>query len=213
MTPEEIKQVITEAISKNEIYKLLIQSVIPVILTIIFNVIYDVFRRKGEAKLELSLKRLTNLYLPLYTIVSQSEYIRYFFNISLPFHEVPFNEIHKKCTKINILSGGVEEKEKEDEITSFNKKKMVKLIIDNSQYASAKLIKLAVAHRYLEDNYLTDISNKEISEKFADEEVKVLSEVVLTIVKETNELLMYCGMEYDINELELGVMNTSVYKE
>lgn len=193
-------------------------AIIPVILTvitnIITNVIYDSQKRKSESRKKYALDQLKELYLPLYSIISQSEYIRYFFEMKNPFEEIPFNELHKTTTNLHVDNNGkskITVVESEDEITVFNKKNIDKLIISKSQYASLKLIKLAVAHRYLEDNYLNDHDDRNLSNKFADDEVKILANLIKLIIKETNRLLKYCGMKYDRKELKSGYMNAKIY--
>lgn len=213
MNAEEIKQLVIETVKQVEISKTLLITVLPVILTIATNTIYDIIRRRSESKRKFYLKKLDELYLPLYTIIAQSEYIRYFFQMKQPFDEIPFSEIEKnnKEVKYNGVKVTVSESIVEDGITSFNKKAIVKLIIDKNNYASTKLIKLAVAHRYLEDNYLNKITNQKIANKFSEDELKVLAELVKTIVRETNRYLKYCSMEYDKKELKKGILNPKVY--
>lgn len=215
METEILKQIVKEAVSESTLTNGLIIAIVPVITTIIVNTIYDIFRRKSESKKKYSMEQLKELYLPLYAIISQSEYFRYFYEVRNNFEEVPFLEVNKnKDKKMIDLTTGITTQQVVkvvDSITKFSKAEMDKLILEKCQYSSINLIKLAVAHRYLEDNYLT-VDNQKIAEKFADEEVKILGQLVKLVIKETNEKLKYCSMNYDISEIENKIMNVKIFK-
>ncbi|NFH74198.1 hypothetical protein FDA25_16850 [Clostridium botulinum] len=218
MGPDEIREIIQTTLKEVSLRNSLIIALIPVAITmmsnVITNIIYDSFKRKSESKRKYTLEQLKELYLPLYSIISQSEYLRYFFEMSGTFEEKPFSQIEEEHTeeRIHLSTGKIEQKitKIENEITKFNKAEMDRLIINKCQYASSNLIKLAVAHRYLEDNYLT-VDGKEISDKFSSKEVIVLAKLVKLIIKETNEKLKYCNMKYDEYEIENSIMNTNIY--
>lgn len=215
MSPEEMRTLIETTIREYNFWNALIIAIVPVILTIIINTLYDILRRKSESRKQYNLEQLTKLYLPLYSMISQSEYIRYFYEMKQPFEEIPFSEIHVTTKNANVdsVTGifNITEVEVDDDITKVNKKNIDKLIIDNAKYASIELIKLAVAHRYLESNYLSDKMEEPLSEKFKDKELVILANLIKLIVKETNEKLKYCNMEYDKFEIENGTMNTKIY--
>lgn len=215
MSPEEVKEIVEQTVNRFDFWSGMLMACVPVVITIILNAIYDMNRRTSEIKRKVMLEQLKELYLPLYTMISQSEYIRYFYEMKQPFDEIPFSEIHKttKKSNLNLRTGKLDVSEEKiiDDITEVNKKNIDKMIISKSQYASPELIKLAVAHRYLESNYLSELANKEISQKFSNDEVKILSKLIKLIVKETNEKLKYCKLPYNKSETENNIMDTKIY--
>lgn len=218
MTPEEMKELIKTTIQETKFLNTLIVAVVPVILTmittVITNVVYDAFKRKSESKKQYAMEQLKELYLLLYSIISQSEFMKYFYEIPGNLEEIPFAELHQSLIEVKgSLKEGKGTKTVsivENEITKFSKSELDRLIIEKCQYASGNLIKLAVAHRYLESNYLT-VDKKEMADKFADKEVVVLAKLVRLVIRETNEKLKYCNMKYDEFELINGLMNVKVY--
>ncbi|RJS53573.1 hypothetical protein CJ480_17930 [Bacillus subtilis] len=159
--------------------------------------------------------QLSNLYLELYAVIAQSEYLRALYNLKREFsyEEVPFIEkrIHRKVQRINDETGNLEEvtEEIKTPISEFNKQKLIDLIMENKKFASPALIKITVAYRYSHQYYLRDdLLN---SDKFKSEELKLLHKLTRLIIKETNEKLKYCKMEFVTTELENGYMESDVF--
>lgn len=173
------------------------------------------FSKKIEFKYRFAEEQLMNLYSSLYAIISQSEYLRYFANhydnMDFPFDKAPFLEMTKSIHKIklNIGNGKVIKDEiikEENEITKSNKIKIANEIIENSKYASKKLLKLAVAYRYVYNEYSN--GNKDpLNEKYKYniEEVKLSGAIIVLIIKEYNKLAKKLNLEYSEYELENGM--------
>jgi hypothetical protein len=170
---------------------------------------FDFWVDSKKFKREIANTRLSELYLHLYAVIAQSEYVRKFHNVNGTHKEIPFLEISK--TKKNIKKDFFSEKViesteeiKVDAITAFNKMKLFNQIIEKGQFSSQKLLKLAVSYRYVYEHYLDDtISNVD---RFRDEELILIWEIVSNSVKETNEYLKLCAMEYNKIEKKTGIM-------
>lgn len=175
------------------------------------------FSRKLEFKYRFAEEQLVNLYSNLYSIVSQSEYFRYFLehydNLELPFNTTPFLEVNQLThnRKIDLSTGKIlvdEIIQKENEITKANKMNIANEIIKNSKYANKRLLKLAVAYRYIHDCY-SDGSNKILKEKYKYdiEEVKLIG----AIIKEYNRLACELDLDYSKYELEHGMFEKTEF--
>ncbi|MGQ5113165.1 hypothetical protein ACSOV8_16610 [Bacillus halotolerans] len=136
-------------------------AIMTIILTFITNIVFKLIQNstdflvdKKKFRREHNFAQLKNLYLDLYGVVSQSEYLRYYSkryrNIGYEFRAYPFFEIIERVNGEEIKNG----------ITEFNKQQICETIIKKSQYASQELLKLAVAYRYVNHNYLKDHSKK-----------------------------------------------------
>lgn len=167
---------------------------------------------------EYSYKQYAQLYSKLYAIVTQSEYIRFFFSKykenNLSFEEIPFFESGRKQVKnqYQLFTGNVishEEVEIQDGITDFNKKELCEFIIKNGELASQRLLKLAVAYRYAHSNYSgsKSLEDSEIQDAFNDEEIELLKKLIQTIIKDYNSLRKVIKLEYSINEFESGLLD------
>jgi hypothetical protein len=160
---------------------------------------------------ERSYKQYAELYSKLYPVIIQSEYVRYFFNIDGDFSGIPFLEIHKKNkkSKINLSNMSCKHSETEitDPVTEFNKIKLAESIIEKGDLASEKLLKLAVAYRYVHQNYLINDLPPELSDRFKEEEVILISNIIKTVVTETNKLKKNCNLTYNEHELSNGIMS------
>lgn len=156
-------------------------------------------------------KQYCELYSRLYAVVVQSEYVRYFLDIQQEFNEVPFLEIHRRevNTTINLVDTSLEKNDQYiiDAVTDFNKLSIANLIIEKGELASEKLLKLAIAYRYVHNYYTNDNLPVKISEKSKDEELILIAKIVKTIVREANELKKNVNLEYNTNELDSGIMN------
>lgn len=160
---------------------------------------------------ERSYKQYEKLYSKLYSIIIQSEYIRHFFNLERDFSEIPFIEIHKSNTKtvFKLTENSVTRSEEKitDPVTEFNKINLVERIIDKGELSSERLLKLAVAYRYVHQNYLIEDFPAEQGEKFKEEEVLLIGQIVKAVVEETNELKKICNLSYNENECSSGIMS------
>jgi hypothetical protein len=176
---------------------------------------FDWFMDKKKFKREYYFIQLKELYLYLYGIVVQSEYIRFFDNLDEDFKDIPFLEINKmRYTEQRDFFGKIlnrEEIEIKDGITNYNKKELYETIINKSQHASQKLIKLAVAYRYLHDNYQKELDDKDRLNKFQKEELLFLGKIVILVIYETNEKLNFLEMDFNKSELKDRLLNYDVF--
>lgn len=197
----------------------LITAGITLLLNIIFHSLknrLDWFVDKKKFERDHSYKQLRELYLSLYGIIAQSEFLRYRYKFNEQFSilELPFLEIQKEIKKTIIdINKGVKTSitNEETDITKFNKKALVELILDKPEYASQKLLKLAVGYRYSHENYLRKDLSDEQKEEHQIYELMLIYEIVTTVVKETNEKLKLCNMSYTENEYEHGIMDYNVF--
>lgn len=174
---------------------------------------FNLFEEKTIFKRKYSYEQLQNLYLELYSIVAQSEYLRYFHNFDSEFKDLPFFEISQKriTTKISFsatqnATSEQSEKTIKDGVTEYNKEKIQELILNNAKYSSQKLLKLAVAHRYVARHYTDNTIEGELLNKYQIEELNTIAKIVITIVKETNQKLKDCNMDYNVDELNDGML-------
>lgn len=209
MTPEEMRELIRTTMQETKLWNSLIIAVVPVILTmittVVTNIIYDAFKRKKDFVKNYKIEELKELYLPLYCMIAQSEYIRKTVGslpgIDLSIDNAPYIHLEKKTTETNIKNNQVKivTYEKNDQLTQYDENYMVNLVIDNSKYATTKLIKLAIAYRFLIDNRDTNDAN--IKKVLDSEYNPVVKEFINNIICETNNKLKYCNMDYNKNEL------------
>ncbi|MFD2627442.1 hypothetical protein [Oceanobacillus kapialis] len=193
-------------------------TLVTALITLIFNTIFhwlknkfDWFTDKKKFQREYFYSQLRELYLPLYAIVAQSEYLRKFHHLDhIPFNEIPFVEIKKERTSSRFdMKNGKFEREKvdiEDVITEFNKEEIIKRVIDKSEFASQELLKLAVAYRYVHKHYQDETIIKEQLDKYQTQELELIKRIVKKIVHETNYKLKFCHMEYNKDELKKSIM-------
>jgi len=172
-------------------------TILTILLTLIFNSIFhflknklDWFEDNKKFKREHSYQQLKNLYIELYAIICQSEYLRFFYDIKGSHKEIPFIEIEKRkeikkgTLDFNNIDFGnftfnTTEYSINDAVTEFNKKKIYEEIISKREFASPKLLKLAVAYRYVH-NYYTDttLESKESLDKFQNQEIYIIWEMI-----------------------------------
>ncbi|MFS0820900.1 hypothetical protein [Bacillus sp. 1P02SD] len=167
--------------------------------------------------------RYSILYAKIYGIVIQSEYVRFFYKKheiqNLSFEEYPFIEIKHEQVKqqIDVFTGSkISEKINpiEDEMTSFNKKEICDYIIKYSEYASPRLLKLAIAYRYAWSNYegTRKLEDKDILKAFNDAEFNLITEIVKTIIIEYNEMRKIVKLSYSDYELNNGELEHLDFK-
>jgi hypothetical protein len=200
-------------------YYILIGAIIGAVfsvLTTFLNSLISKNKSRNEFKRDHSYSQLKNLYLSLYGIVAQSEFLRYRYKFSEQFSliDIPFLEVHNTITKtIFNLKEGVSTSisTQETDITKLNKKALVELILQKQEYASQKLLKLAVAYRYSHNFYLMEGLSDDQKDEHQIYELLLIYELVITIIKETNEKLEDCNMDYSINEHEYGIMDYNIF--
>ena len=172
---------------------------------------------KFSSGLQYKYKQFSLLYCKLYAIIIQSEYARRFMFLTsqeeYSFDDEPFLEVSpSRITKqhISFDTGRpvvkVETETKETPISQFNKKELCNYIIENGEYASQKLLKLAVSYRFA---YHFSASNKGIQNSSCkdvadEEETKHIKEIVCCIVSGYNTLRKELKMEYNSEELKIG---------
>lgn len=172
---------------------------------------------KFSSGLQYKYKQFSLLYCKLYAIIIQSEYVRRFMSLTsqeeYSFDDEPFLEVsasHITKQHISFDTGmpvaEVETETKETPISQFNKKELCNYIIENGEYASQKLLKLAVSYRFA---YHFSASNKSIQNSSCkdvadEEEAKHIKEIVCCIVSEYNTLRKDLKMEYNSEELKIG---------
>lgn len=180
---------------------------------------FELFTSDIKFKYDFYYEQYAKLYSKLYAIIVQSEYVRHFIKVTdkkdISFDEAPFLEIsrtHKISQKIEFKTGhsiGTTQKQEEIEtpISKFNKKQMCDYIINNGEYASQRLLKLAVSYRFAYNYYSgnPEVKNASCEDIANEEEFKLIREMVCCIVSEYNFLRRELKMEYDIDELENGI--------
>ncbi|WP_419883956.1 hypothetical protein ACN6MY_11015 [Peribacillus sp. B-H-3] len=196
------------------VYMALITGFITVVFNTIFQVLkdkFDWFSNEKKFKRDFAFDQLKELYIPVYSIVAQSEFIRRFKGLDdKPFDEFPFIEIKKTKEKVVVnLEEGVIRKETvnfSDVITEFNKEQLSNMIIDKGAFASQELLKLAVAYRFVHKHYTDETIDRETLETFQVQEVDLMNKIVRLIVRETNEKLAQCKLSYNKDEIDLSTM-------
>ncbi len=183
-----------------------------------FKEAFELFSSDVKFKYDYNYKQYSELYCKLYAFVIQSEYVRKYIelceNKNITFDEAPFLELsptHRVTTKTEFGSSGTKVKQVTEDIetaiSQLNKKRMCDCIIEHGDLASQELLKLAVSYRFAYSNYSGNPENKNSStEDIAnDEEFRMIRSLVITIVKEYNELREMLKLSYDQNELSTGI--------
>lgn len=167
-------------------------------------------------------KRYSLLYTELYAIVIQSEYIRFFYRKNgqeFDFERFPF--IESKSTEVKrvveLFTGKVISEELItiiNDVTSANKKALYEFIINNGQYASPKLLKLAVSYRYTYGNYsgTKKMDDEKLTEAFDSAEYTLLADLIETIVREYNEMRKSVKLSYSESELQTGRLDHTYFQ-
>lgn len=93
-------------------------------------------------------------------------------------------------------------------MTALNKKYLIDTIFNFSEYTSEALLKIAVAYRFVHDNYL--IEDHPLHEKLLVEEVELLAKLIKQIVRETNQIKKVLGFEYNKSEIEFGLVQMKI---
>lgn len=188
----------------------LMVAVISIIVTLFANIViqrlrsrFEWFHASGIFQREHAYNQLQELYLEAYGIVSQSEFLKYYYGLhhSFSFMDLPFVEVQDKLTLQQCPV---------DNSIDFSSMAMVTCIMNNKQYASPKLLKLAVAYRFCEEQIQK--VKKEEKIEYQKEQGQIMYELVRTVIQETNGKLKQCGMEFLETERSTGQMDYSIYK-
>lgn len=180
---------------------------------------FERFSTDVQFKYEYHHKQFEELYSKLYEIIAQSEYTRRFIYLTggkeCTFEDCPFLEISptKRVTqKMDFKEGESPVFQQNTEIidtpiSRFNKKQLSGYIIDNGQFASQQLLKIAVSYRIVYEYYSGNpaVKSSPISDVANDEELRLLRDMICCIVKEYNQLRKELRMDYDEDELKSGI--------
>ena len=173
------------------------------------------FKMDLSFKYDFYYKQYEGLYCYLYAIIVQSEYVRQYIKTvrhqDISFEDAPFitiSPINRTNQKIEFTEGkGTKFSQNteiiETPISRFNFEKLVDYIIENSALADQKLIKYAVAYRFVHSVRGADADKEE-----SKEEVERLEKVIIVSIIETfNKLRKELGMGYLEKEFETGLFN------
>lgn len=180
---------------------------------------FELFSSDVQFKYDFYYRQYSELYSKLYAIIVQSEYVRHFIFITdgqeNSFDETPFIEIGPtqrvtKQFKFELGKQGTvsqNTEEIETPISQFNKKQLCDYIISNGEYATQKLLKIAVAYRFAYCFYEgnPEAKNSSCSGTANDEEFRLIREMVCCIVTEYNYFRKELKMDYDKAELDTGI--------
>ena len=180
---------------------------------------FELFTSDVRFKYDFYYRQYSELYSKLYGIIIQSEYIRMFIKLNdgkeISFDEAPFIEVSPthRITQTFKLSEGQPLKASQTEeiidtpISNFNKKQLCEYIIQNAEYATQKLLKLAVSYRYSYYYYSGNPEAKNASCKGTadEEEFRLIRSMVYCIVQEYNFFRKELKMDYDEDELSTGI--------
>ena len=173
------------------------------------------FKLDLDYKYEFYYKQYEGLYCYLYSIIVQSEYVRQYLKIvrneEFSFDDAPFiaiTPIHRTNQKIEYTEGpGVNYNQKIEEIetpiSKFNFEELINFIIEKSALADQKLIKYAVAYRFVHSVRGADADKEE----FKEEEERLEKVIIVSIIETFNRLRKELGMGYSENEFETGLFN------
>lgn len=169
-------------------------------------------------KSEIRYKQYSQLYCRLYALIMQSEYLRYFINLqngeqSDDFNESPLVEmgsIDIETVETESYSGNrVANRKIVDTRSSKNsKKELCDTIVKNAEFASQKLLKIATSYRVASLFYSAngaETENDEFQEKADAEELRLIKEVVTTVVREYNEIRKELLLSFDDEEITKGL--------
>jgi len=148
---------------------------------------FEYFSSDLRFKYDFYHKQYSELYSKIYAIVIQSEYVRRFIQITKG-QEHSFEEI-------------------ETPISQFNKRQLCDYIIENGEYATQELLKIAVSYRFAYSHYEgnPEVKNSSCADAANDEEFRLIRDMVCCIVKEYNYFRKELKMNYNHSELESGI--------
>lgn len=169
---------------------------------------FAIFSATMKFRSEYTINQYVNLYAKLYINICQSEYCRKFiedfFGDSKTFEQFPYiqpSPTRRVTTNLNSESINRTEEIIETDISSTNKKLLYELIIDNSQYASQELLKIAVAYRFIHSMYGPSAPNH-----INEEELRLLKKMLTLVVLEYNTVRKAMQLDYNEEELSCGFL-------
>ncbi len=180
---------------------------------------FELFSSDVRFKYDFNCKQYSKLYSKLYGIIIQSEYARQFTKLydgtEISFNDAPFLEItstHRVTQSIEWENGKPGRFKQEEEniitpISEFNKNHLCEYIIENAEYATQRLLKIAVSYRFAYHFYSgnPDCKNSSCSDAANEEEFRLIRDMVCCIVSEYNHLRKELKMEYNEDELNTGI--------
>lgn len=200
-------------------------ALVTAVASLVINSLLQILKKRNDDsinmksfKRDIAQKKLEGLYLELYKLIIQSEYIRFFTKkyeeknfdpIDYPFFTIGMS---KKNIKFN--STGIHEEIEEivNPITQISMKLIVENIIDNSSFASTELLKLSIAYRYVHHHFSNERLIEKERVKFDEEELRLSRMIVMLIIQETNKLLEESGYIVDGLEVSKGLFNHNIFK-
>jgi len=159
-------------------------------------------------------EQFSKLYTKLYCIIVQSEYLRHFYKLyngsDFLFDDEPFIELHGKRTT-TAISDSIKRTETDiqNDITEFNKEAIFNTIINNGEYASQRLLKLAVAYRFVHKHYEGTDPTSDVVKTANDEEYTLIKEIICCIIKEYNTLRSELKLDFIESELSTGLFDNA----
>lgn len=180
---------------------------------------FELFSSDVHFKYDFFYEQYSKLYCNLYAIIMQSEYVRRFLllndNQTVSFDEAPFLEVSPTKRVTQRTTWGAEQptrieqktEEFETPLSQYNKKKLCEYIIEHGEFASQKLLKIAVAYRFAYSYYdgNRDAKHADCAETANEEEFRLIRELVCCIVSEYNVLRKDLKMDYNEQELNTGI--------
>ena len=191
-------------------------------ITQLTEAVQDEFRRKfndydkdRSFKYQYYYDQFRVLYTKLYSIIAQSEYLRRFYKLhngsEFSFDETPYIELNssrstQSISFTNALTTITSTETKiSDAITEFNKKAIFDLIIDNGEYASQRLLKLAVAYRFVYKHYAGTDPTSDVVKTANEEEFTLIKEIIYCVIKEFNFYRSELKLDFIQSELDTGM--------
>ncbi|KAF5047957.1 hypothetical protein [Acetobacterium wieringae] len=180
---------------------------------------FEYFSSDLRFKYDFYHKQYSELYSKIYAIVIQSEYVRRFIQITKgqehSFEEIPFFEVTptqrvNQQLKLEVgkpVAFSQSSEEIETPISQFNKRQLCDYIIENGEYATQELLKIAVSYRFAYSHYEgnPEVKNSSCADAANDEEFRLIRDMVCCIVKEYNYFRKELKMNYNHSELESGI--------
>lgn len=180
---------------------------------------FELFSSDVQFKYDFYFKQYSELYSKLYAFVIQSEYARRFIKLNdnkdVSFEDAPFIQMSPTHRVNQTIQWGSDkpttakqtEEFIETPLSQFNKEALCEFIISHGEYATQKLLKVAVAYRFAHHFYEGNEKAKNAScQKTAnEEEFRLIREMVCCIVSEYNYFLKELKMDYNETELDNGI--------
>lgn len=185
---------------------------------------FELFSSDVHFKYDFFYKQYSELYCGLYATIMQSEYARHFVRVNkgkiLTFEAAPFLEI-SPTTKVTQqfklesetpIQVSTKTEEIDTPLSQDNKIKMCNNIIEHSDLASPKLLKIAMSYRFAFNYYDGNRDGKKsaFSDTANEEEFRLIREMIICIVSEYNKLRKELKMAYDQDELDTGLPKLNI---